>query len=166
MQTSSPKVFTGCLDACAAGTTQAKRCTNHACASLQRQRGRGSERSEERAGTVRSNRGRCGRRWRGGGGDRRHGRSRCRRCGTERSEIASPRLPEGRGPVRRGRRQLQKRWARLVRGSGAGRLVASRPKGDSRRRRTQLNDGNRGVPADSITTGRVGGHGLRRAVGA
>lgn len=34
MKTSSPKVFTGYLDASAAGTTQAKRHTNHACASL------------------------------------------------------------------------------------------------------------------------------------
>jgi len=51
MKTSSPKVFTGCLDASAAGTTQAKRHTNHACAhrcfaaQAARQRGRGSERA-------------------------------------------------------------------------------------------------------------------------
>lgn len=52
--------------------------------------------------------------------------------------------------------ELQKRWAWLVRGSGAGRWVASRPKGDSRRRRFQHPDGNRGGPAPLTLTGRVG----------
>jgi hypothetical protein len=63
------------------------------------------------------------------------------RGGTERSEGSQRRrsCPKGEDPVRRGRRQLQKRWAWLVRGSGAGRWVAKR-----------------GGPAPVTLTGRVG----------
>jgi hypothetical protein len=91
---------------------------------VQRQRGRGSERASARE--------RCAADEADAGGG-----------GAEAVEIG------GTGVAGADGAELQKRWAWLVRGSGAGRQVAKR-----------------GGPAPLTLTGRVGRRWLRRAVGA
>ena len=107
-KTSSPKVFTGCLDASAAGTTQARRCTRHACASLTALRPKPQDKEAEIVSeALRTNGAQQSRPMRAEVVRRRWGFGGTSEAGADGAE-------------------LQKRWAWLVVMLAAGRWVAKR----------------------------------------